>query len=373
MKKYNDFLIRTKDKSILKFSYKEDMGIFYETIISSKIVDKNILFKGCLKYFYVFEDNNKYINLIYQDSIGNIILCVYSSNSSKYRRLFYSKHNFITPINMKGITIKEEFILFYNLDSNQEKVYFLNNIKAPSIIIYDGKNDIHVDFNILYSKDYISLIIYSVSFNIFKIILKTYNLQSKKWITNKNVFINNSSYIDMSFCIRNNKVYSLIVIDEDKIKSLIYKYNIIDKDEQLQREIILFQDKDISSCLILELDNSIWALWISEKKLYGCYSLDFGENFSKPSIYSYIIEEDIRKIQFIEGEENKEIYIKEINGKIILFLEELLKDKKPLNTIPKEKEIVYNLKEIENSVLDIKKTENYKKNNNDKLKLIFNK
>ena len=176
----------------------------------------------------------------------------------------------------------------------------------------------------------------------------------------------------MSFCIRNNKVHSLIVIDEDKRKSIIYKNNIIDKDEQLQREIILFQDKDISSCLILELDNSIWALWISEKKLYGCYSLDLGENFSNPSIYSYIIE-DIRKIQFIEGEENKEIYIKEINGKIILFLEELLKDKKPLNTIPKEKEIVYNLKEIENSVLDIKKTENYKKNNNDKLKLIFNK
>ncbi len=372
MKKYNDFLIRTKDKSVLKFSYKEDIGIFYETIISNKIIDKNILYKGCLKYFYVFEDNNKYINLIYQDLIGNIILCVFSSNSSKYRRLFYSKHNFITPINMKGIAIKEEFILFYNLDSNPEKVYFRNNINAPSIVIYEGKNDIKVDFKILYSKDYISLIIYSVSFNIFKIILKTYNLKSKKWITNKNIFINNRSYIDMSFCIRNNKVHSLIVIDEDKTKSLIYKYNIIDKDEQLQREIILFQDKYIASCLILELENCIWALWISEKKLYGCYSLDLGENFSNPSIYSYIIE-DIRKIQFIEGKENKEIYIKEINGNIILFLEELLKDKKSINTIPKEKDIVFSLKEIENNIIDTKKIENYKKNNNDKLKLIFNK
>ena len=140
MKKYDDFLIRTKDKNILKLSYKENRGIFYETIISNKIIDKNIVYKGCLKYFYVFEDNNKYINLIYQDLIGNIILCVFCSNSFKYRRLFYTKHNFITPINMKGIALKEEFILFYNLDSNQEKVYFRNNINAPSIVIYDGKN-----------------------------------------------------------------------------------------------------------------------------------------------------------------------------------------------------------------------------------------
>lgn len=64
-KEYNNFLLRTKDKRLLKFYYKEKVGIIYEELIENKIINKKIITKGCLKYLYVVEDYNRNINLIY--------------------------------------------------------------------------------------------------------------------------------------------------------------------------------------------------------------------------------------------------------------------------------------------------------------------
>lgn len=342
-KAYNEFLLRTKDKKLLRFLYKDNIGIYIENIINNKIIKNNTVYKDSLKYFYVTEDYNGYINLIYQDMTGKIVLCILRADNWIYRTLFYIKHSLITPINIKGFFLKNDFKLIYNLDSDSNKIYFSKSGNDKSKIIYSEKNDIDINYNILNGEDYVSLIIYSISFNMFKLILKTYNVENESWSSNKIIFINNNPYTDMSFCITNNKVHSFIIIDEDKKKALIYKYINLDKNEYIQKELIIYRGEDISSCLIMELDKVIWALWISNNKLYGCYSMDNGENFSKPLGYLDIKEESVRKITFIENGKSKEIYINENNGNITLFLEELLKYNTPFDI--NYKEITYSFKD----------------------------
>lgn len=351
-KEYNNFLLRTKDKRLLKFYYKEKVGIIYEELIENKIINKKIITKGCLKYLYVVEDYNRNINLIYQDLIGNIILCTLNSGNLIYSTIFYIKHKFITPINIKAILLKDIFFIFYTLDSDSTSIYFRNNINSQSSIIYKEKNDIDINYKVLYDKEYISLIILSTSFNMFKIILKTYNIKSNTWLMDKIIFISNHSYIDSSFCITDNKIHSLFIINEERKKLLIYKYNSLESNRYKQRELNIYEDENLSSCLILELNNVIYLLWISKNNIYGCYSLDFGESFSRPLIYIDNIEDCSRKIKFIDEGKIKEIYISNKNGKFTLFLEELLKYNYSFNI--DYKEITYSTKE-KKEILQFKK------------------
>ncbi|MDV4151916.1 hypothetical protein R0131_13895, partial [Clostridium sp. AL.422] len=210
-------------------------------------------------------------------------------------------------------------------------------------IIYNEESDIDINYKILSGREYVALIIYSISFNMFKLILKTYNPKSERWVNNKNIFIANHSYIDTSFCIINNKVHSLIITDEVNSKSLIYKYNDLDKVEYIQRELIIYEDYDIKSCLVMEIDKVLWVIWISKAKMYGCYSLDSGQSFSKAKVYLDNIKDNIKKIEFIEGGQNREIYIKDNNGNFTLFLEELLQYNNSFNI--NYKEIAYSFKD----------------------------
>lgn len=324
-KKIMGFLLRTKDKKLLKFYLKENIGIICEDITNNTIISNKIIVKKCLKYFYVFEDYNRNIILVYQDLIGNITFAILNEGKLKYSTIFYIKHNFITPINFKSVLLKDSSFYFYTLDSDLTSVYFRNNINSQSLIIYKEKNDIDINYKILYDKDHISLIILSTSLNMFKIILKTYNLKNRNWENNRVISISNHKYIDSSFFITNNKIHSLFIINEERKKSLIYKFNYLEKDQYKEREFSVCEDEDLSSCLIFEIDKIIYLLWISKNKIYGCYSLDFGESFSKTLIYADNMDECIRKAEFIDDGKIKEIYVSERNGNITLFLEELLK------------------------------------------------
>lgn len=350
-KECNDFLLRTKDKKLLKFYHKEKIGIICKEFVNNKIISKKILAKDSLKYFYIFEDNNRDINLIYQDLTGNIILCVLSEGNINFRTIFYTKNNFITPVNSKAISLIDKSFIFYTLESDPTTLYLRNNINSQSTIIYIEKNDMDINYKILHDKEHISLIILSTSFNMFKIILKTYNLKNKKWDNDKIIFISKHSYIDSSFCLIDTKIHSLFIINEEGKKSLIYKYTYLEKNQYKQREFIIYEDENLSSCLIIEVKNIIYLLWISGNKLYGCYSLDFGESFSTTLICIDSIEDSTRKIDFIDNGELKEIYASEKLGEIILFLEEILKlnysfniSHKEIAYTPKDKKEVLQLK-----------------------------
>ena len=102
---YNDILIKTKYESLLRFSYDDKYGIYYEDI-NKEETKKNIVYRESFKYFYVTEDMNGNVNVICQDLCGDIILCIFMDGTWKYKTLFYMKYNFITPIKVKGFILE---------------------------------------------------------------------------------------------------------------------------------------------------------------------------------------------------------------------------------------------------------------------------
>ncbi|EOR25654.1 hypothetical protein A500_09630 [Clostridium sartagoforme AAU1] len=241
--------------------------------------------------------------------------------------------------------MKKDFNFLFSADNDSKNIYFKDKFNTSLKKIHSENNNIDINYNILQGNNYISLIIHSISFEMYKLVLKSFKKDENTWSENKIIYITNHPYVDTSYCITNNIVHFLIAVNEEKTKSIIYKNINLDKNEKLQRETIIFENENISSCLIIKLKEVLWALWISDDKLYGCYSMNFGEDFSKPSVYKILKEENIKKVSYIENYEKKEIYITENNDYISFFLEEVLSNEF-LGEI-NHKEISYNLKEKE--------------------------
>jgi len=75
----------------------------------------------------------------------------------------------------------------------------------------------------------------------------------------------------------------------------------------------------------------LWALWICDNKLYGCFSKDYGQNFSNYKIYKLfdnILPKKVVYQEYLENNNNNffinEIYVMNLNGDIQLFLHEIL-------------------------------------------------
>lgn len=333
---YNDFLIRKKDRSLLRFSYDDEHGIYYEEI-NKRETKKNIVYKESFRYFYVTEDMNENVNVICQDICGDIILCIFINGSWKYKTLFYIKYNFITPINVKGFFLKRDFKVLYYLDSDSKNLFFNDNSNNYPIAIYSENNCMNINFNILKVNNKAFVIINTTSLGIYKLLLKEFSIKDNNFIRNKIIYISKNQYIDYSYSINENQIHFLIIDNEHKKNSIIYTKSNIKNEKNSHEDIILFEgESTISSCLIIQIKEVLWALWISENKLYGCYSLNSGEDFAEPLIYMDLTEKFIKKIDLIEGNKNKEIYVIEKNGHLNLFLEELLEDKNNIDIDYKE-------------------------------------
>lgn len=333
---YNDFLIRKKDRSILRFSYDDEHGIYYEEI-NKRETKKNIVYKESFRYFYVTEDMNENVNVICQDICGDIILCIFINGSWKYKTLFYIKYNFITPINVKGFFLKRDFKVLYYLDSDSKNLFFYDNSNNYPIAIYSENSCMNINFNILKVNNKAFVIINTTSLGIYKLLLKEFSIKDNNFIRNKIIYISKNQYIDYSYSINENQIHFLIIDNEHKKNSIIYTKSNIKNEKNSHEDIILFEgESTISSCLIIQIKEVLWALWISENKLYGCYSLNSGEDFAEPLIYMDLTEKFIKKIDLIEGNKNKEIYVIEKNGHLNLFLEELLEDKNNIDIDYKE-------------------------------------
>lgn len=347
---YNDVLIKTKYGSLLRVSYDDIYGIYYEDINKEEI-KKNILYRKSFKYFYVTEDMNENVNVICQDLCGDIILCIFMDGTWKYKTLFYMKYNFITPINVKGFYLERDLKIIYYLDSDTKNLYFNEGSNNYPTKIYSENNCLDLKFNILKDNDRTFVIVNSISIGIYKLVLKEFNIEENVFKKDRIIYISKNQYNDFSYLTSKDEVHFLMIVNEDKKNSIIYKkINIVDE-RRFYEDIILFENEKsiISSCLIIELKGLLYAFWISENKLYGCYSLNFGEDFSTPIIYMDLKEIFIKKVQLIEGHKNKEIYVVESNGHINLFLEDIIEDNNTLDI--DYKEISYS--SIKNSELNI--------------------
>lgn len=319
----SDIFIKISEKNIIRFSHNNRMGIYYEIIKDNRIIKRISVIKTSFKYFDVSKDFNGNIYLICQDEIGNIIFLNLINNKWKFRTLFYLKNKNITPIKMKSFFQNKDLKLITNLDSNPKKVYYSDDLKEMNLI-YNDENDLSVNYDIVFGEKYNSLLIHAVSFNMFKIIIKSFSKVKKRWNRNKIVYISNRNYIDNSYCEIDNKIHFLIVLEEKNNKSIIYKNINIDSYDMLQKETIIFEHNDISSCLIVEEKKVLWAFWISDNKLFGSFSLNKGEVFSSPIVYKHFNGEYIKKGKLIKEDNRIDVYFYEENGLIYLILDNIL-------------------------------------------------
>ena len=342
LKNFNkDVIVKYNENIKMKFSYNKEMGIYYSIIKNNKIIKKNIVINNSFNYFHVIKDSNDNINIICQNEVGNIILYKLMKNKWKYKEMFCINTMNITPIKIKKFFCENYYV--FSLDNNPKKIYGSYDLKKIDTLYYD-KNNIDIDFEILSYEDNNTLIINSTAFNMDRILIKVFDNSKEVWNNEQLVYVSKNKYIDKSYLLTKNTIHFLILINESKVKSVIYK-NINANKNGFQKEIILFQNKEISSCIISTINNVLWAVWISENKIYASYSSNLGEDFSEPKVYKYITYENIEKIGILQEGNIKEVYFYEENEKINLFLEDILKVNK-FNLYIEHKNIDYNLEKI---------------------------
>lgn len=338
--KYNCFLVMSTKKNLLRFSYSTSLGIYYQVFINGKWLDKKIIYKESFENFYVIEDFKGNINILCQDVCGDVILCTLDEKDWKYKTLLYMKHNETMPIKVKAFFSRDKIHLLYNfIDNNKdlEKIVYqpyeeLNKwASAEDIIKVDCYSSL--SYYISQSYKYSVILINTMSFGIYKLSSRVLDLSKNIWGKEIVIYISRLPYIDFSFCVVENRSHYLIITEENKLNVVIYQYKeiLLDKEMELQKNIILFEEEKVDSCIIMTLDKVLWALWISNKKLYGCFSTNNGQDFSNPEVYKIFNNKMPTKVcykEFTGEEENKyrdnEIYISNYKGEVHLFLDELL-------------------------------------------------
>ncbi|WP_291651268.1 hypothetical protein [Clostridium sp.] len=338
-KKYDYFLVKNKKKNLLIFSYDIELGIYYQMIINGKLTEKKIVYKESFESFYVMEDFDGNIKIFCQDICGDIILCTLDGGHWKYKTLFYMKYNKIMPIEVKAFFSRKVIHLLYNMINENNDVEMIihqpykeiNNLE-PSEALINIDCYSNLSYYISQSNKSCVILINTMSYGIYKLSSRVFNISKDLWEKEMVIYISRMPYKDFSFCVVEDRSHYLIVTEENNINVLIYQYKDIltDKQMELQKNLILFEDKEVDSCVILTLDNVLWALWISNKKLYGCFSKNNGQDFSNPVIYKIfdnIIPTKAHYKEFVDKEKihiENEIYIINNNSEVHLFLHELL-------------------------------------------------
>lgn len=361
-KKYDYFLVRNKDKKLVRFSYNIGLGIYYQIFINKKWSEKKTVYKESFEYFYLIEDFNHNINIFCQDICGDIIICTLEGREWKYKTLFYMKYNVITPIEVKGFFYKDKVNILYNIVDKYSNLEVLvhqsyNKLKkwtAPEIIT---KLDCHsnLSYDISQNYKYNVILINTMSSGIYKLISRTFNISRNSWGKEKIIYISRLPYIDFSFCISENRSHYLIITEENQLNIVIYQYREmkLNKETRLQKNIILFEQEKVDSCVIMLLDKVLWALWISNSKLYGCFSTNNGQDFSNPVVYrtfDNIVPVKAYYQEYIGDKENSyinnEIYVFNFNEEVHLFLNELLENQVILEEDNDNNSLITNLKDI---------------------------
>lgn len=382
-KKYNCFLVKDTEKNLLKFSYNTKFGIYYEKSINGKWQEKEVVYKESFENFYVMEGYDGSINIFCQDVCGDIILCTLEENLWEYKTILYMKHNEITPIEVKAFFSRKKMHFLYNLINEKDDIEMIIHQSCKGLSNWTSSEmliniDCYSSLNYYISQSYNScvMLINNIKEGIYKLSSRVFNLYKNLWEKEIVIYISRSPYKDFSFCVLENRSHYLIVTEENDLDILIYQYKDIltDKEIEMQKNIILFEHERIDSCIVLNLDNILWALWISDKKLYGCFSKNNGQDFSNPLVYKSfdnIMPEKANYKEFIH-EENKyidnEIYIFNHNGEVYLFLYELLLPQITLDINNSNKYISCEYISSENNNINYKDIEDKSKNSISKIK-----
>jgi len=161
----------------------------------------------------------------------------------------------------------------------------------------------------------------------YQLASRSFHINEGRWGKEEIIHTSLLPYIDFAFCVERNRNHYLFIEQDDQVNRVIYHY----KEIGVNKNIILFEHVDINSCLLMLYNEILWALWICDNKLYGCFSKDYGQNFSNYKIYKLfdnILPKKVVYQEYLENNNNNffinEIYVMNLNGDIQLFLHEIL-------------------------------------------------
>lgn len=286
--KYDCYLIKQKDGTLLKFCYDSQQGIYYQIFMKQSWSERKIIYKKSFQYFYVLEEWNGRIHVFCQDICGDLILCTFEGTEWKYKILLHMKYDVIMPIYIRAFFHSDDIHLLYNIvDKHTYSEVLVHQISKngiqwnyPQIIT---QLDYHYRFPYRITQDckYNLVLLNTILAEGYQLTSRNFHIIEGRWGKQEVIHKSLLPYIDFTFYVEENRKHYLFITQDYQVNRVVYQY----KEIGLQKNIILFQHEKIDSCLLTPSNNSLWALWICGDKLYGCFSTNHGQNFSSPRVY----------------------------------------------------------------------------------------
>ncbi|WP_341877976.1 hypothetical protein [Defluviitalea saccharophila] len=285
----NYYIIKQSKGTLWAFFYDHKDGICCTTYTYDAWSNRQIIFKDGTKNFSVYLDNSDQIHIFCQDTSGNILLYRYTSNEWKSEILLYSKTGFLDSLHFDAIIQGEDLFLFYNLkDPNNNRHALVQQVavkgthwNTPSLIDYIEPLG-HQPFSVYRDSNNHILLFYQKVQDGCQLGYKKYSQNMNTWSNFYPFDENRLSFGDESILLNNQNIQCLYIKKEKHYSTLFYRFKNESKWETPQK---LFEKAEISSCSLFMIDDHLWAAWISDGKLYSCYSTDWGQTFSNPSVH----------------------------------------------------------------------------------------
>jgi hypothetical protein len=334
--KYDCFLVKQKDGRLLKFCYDSQQGIYYQILMEHGWSERKSIYKESFEYFYVLEKCDRGIHVFCQDICGDLILCTLEGTEWKHKTLLHMKYDVITPIHIRAFFCYEDIHLLYNVvDKHTYSEVLVHQVVENEILLNSpqiiAKLDCYSRFPYGICQDYKSkaILLNTMLAGVYQLISRTFHINEGRWGKEEVIHTSLLPYIDFTLCVEENRKHYLFITQEDQVNRVIYQY----KEIGLQKNTILFQHESINSCVLIFWNKVLWALWICEDKLYGCFSTNYGQNFSNPEIYRQfdkMLPVKALYQEYLTDEQRdysiNEIYVMNLNGEEQLFLQELLEN-----------------------------------------------
>lgn len=331
---YDCFLVKQQDGKLLKFSYDSEQGIYYQILMKREWSENISVYKDSFKYFYVLEDWNGEVHVFCQNICGNLILCTLGNKGWKYNTLLYMKHDIITPVQIKAFFYLKDIHLLYSIIDKytysevlMHQVYNRKVTWTNPQIISNLEYYVRFPYSICKDSTLNIVIVNTMLGGGYQLASRSFHINEGRWGKEEIIHTSLLPYIDFAFCVERNRNHYLFIEQDDQVNRVIYHY----KEIGVNKNIILFEHVDINSCLLMLYNEILWALWICDNKLYGCFSKDYGQNFSNYKIYKLfdnILPKKVVYQEYLENNNNNffinEIYVMNLNGDIQLFLHEIL-------------------------------------------------
>lgn len=294
------FLIKKKNGALWKIYYSQKNCIEYEAYEDNSWIKGDILAENARNNFFVLLSSNDYVYVFFQDISGNVVLTLFNDNNWSSKVIFKSKTPNSYNIKLSAIFCKNDIHVFYTVKGS-------SNPREALVhqICYDEKEwSSPRPIDMLNLKTSVPFIPFINSNNVLIFYEKGGTLPEvgyRKFSTSSNIwseFIsfdkNSLGFNDFSAAALNNQIHTLYIKRSETYSALIYNL----KNSKTSRQIMLSKKQELNKCILLTLDNHIWALWYTGESIYGSYSTDEGEHFSTPAVLYECKNTMIRKVSF---------------------------------------------------------------------------